>query len=91
MALSKPVGAAAALTGAVAGIATIVGALAEPDTSACIAKVATALGPHGAAIGATVVGAITAIASIVAWFSHPPVPLSAQQQMSDDVTHGVIR
>lgn len=89
MALAKPVGAVASAAGLLAGGAAIVTALGDPDTSACIARVAGALGPHAAQIGLGLVGAISAITPIVAWFAHAPLPLTPQQQLNDDRTHGV--
>lgn len=89
MALSKPVGIAAAITGALGGAATVVTALAKPDVATCVQTIFAALGPHGVAIGGTIVGLITGGASIVALYAHPPVPLSPQQQHDDIVTHAV--
>jgi len=88
MALSKPVGAAAAGSGMIVGLGVLIETLSHPDVSECIQKVATVLGPHASAIGAGVVGLVAGAAPLVAWLSHSPIPLSAEQLGRDLDTHG---
>jgi hypothetical protein len=90
MALSKATGGIAAALGVLTGFATLVTALAEPATAACVEKVASALGPQAAAIGASVVGAITMVATALAWFAHPPknAPGSAPPDPAPSLTGG---
>ena len=88
-ALPKPVGAIAAGVGAVTGLATIVGALGQPENTVCIQQLASVFGAHGTEVGAVLIGVITTGASVVAWLSHGPVPLSAKQQAHDAAKQAV--
>lgn len=72
MTLSSKTGAVAAIMGVLAGAATLVSALAQPETAACLTKVLGAFGEHGAVIGSAIVGVIATVAPLVTYVSHPP-------------------
>lgn len=72
MALSHRTGTIAAFGGIAVTVGALLSALAQPETSACIQKLAGVFGEQGAAFGAVVVGLISSGATVVAWLSHPP-------------------
>jgi len=75
MMLSKTAGGTAAVLGLLAGAGTIVLSLNQPENAACVQRLASVFGTHGAAIGGVVTGIVASIAPFAAWFAqHPTHP-----------------